>query len=175
MIYQFKTKRQLMAELRDMRRLNFFYAQVLQVRSEANRFLVKQFRQLTHKYRLAYIHTYTGFLVCRNRNWVFDQVSLSFAHLFGYDDVAELEGMPVVRVFPAERYPEFLERLDAAASGEMVLRSDGLRKDGERLPLLMTIKPIQDSPFHERYYLLNVSNLIGLNESSPRAADLISV
>ncbi len=175
MIYPFQTRQQLLDELREIQRLNFFYVRVLKMKSEANQFLVKQLNKLTQKYRLTYIHTYTGFIRQRNQGLVLDQVSLSLANLLGYD-VEELEGARLANIFTVERYPEFLKRFEALpGTGEIVLRSDCLGKDGKRLPVLMTIKRIEENPANRNYYLLNVLNLMGLDDLPPDAAEFISV
>ncbi len=175
MIYPFKTKRQLRNELQNVQRLNLIYAKVLKIKIETNRFLVKQFTKLNQKYRLAYAHTYTSFIAYREQSLILDQVSPSFARLFGYD-VEELEGMRLRDIFPAEQYRELSGSLEGLPqTGEIVLRSACFHKDGRQLPILTTIKVVENAPPDERYYLLNVFNLSSLNEPLFQPVDRVSV
>lgn len=84
--------------------------------------------------------------VAFSRDGITVDANAAYLHMFGYDDVAELLGRPLLEQVAPERHSQILEKIRRRATGrpvESVYETVGLRKDGSKFPFLVSAQRVE--------------------------------
>ncbi len=92
----------------------------------------------------AFTHAEVGLVISDPRTNVFVSVNSAFARQRGYAE-HELDGQPVLGIFPPDLRENIRTRLAAADKlGHLVLETEHQRKDGSRFPVLLDLTVVRD-------------------------------
>jgi PAS domain S-box-containing protein len=106
----------------------------------------------------------------------FGAVNEAFARLHGYASPDELEGRPVVDVFPPERRGEPLEKIVIANErGHCRWESEHIRKDGSVFPVVIDLSTVRDEEGNLLYRAAYVQDITEEKEAEAARSRLASL
>jgi PAS domain S-box-containing protein len=135
----------------------------------------KAAEEMLRRWQQVFLHATTGVMTVEAGSNTVREVNPAAARMLGYA-VHELEGRPLESLYPTEAEREAMRARVAHvhAQGHVQYEADFTRKDGSRLPALVTVTAVKDAagqPLYRIVNLVDVTERRAREEALRRAAE----